>query len=544
MTRKIIFVLLFTATIMACVPDDKNPVSDPTITINTNSESLSKRFSLEGSGVVEIFGPDILNGRLSEEDLPAGKVPLMMVSQVKPPVLEGKELTATHVDISDNYAFVSYNTVGPVFLGAIEIFDITDPLHPQIISQAVFKNGDVNSLSFKNGVLYAAAAFDIDQEPNIKTAAQLVKVHVSNGKFTSEFSKYDIEGYAAVDVCTTSEDIAVASGSNGLVGLFNGTGEMHKNFHLDDLRAVKFGNDVIAVLSGTDGIKILKPSNLETIQNIWIEKDIAESKRTLDMAPGLLFASEGLRGVGVYSTSTGSFLQRLSIPIKPEGVEEGDVVTNAVSYADGKVFMANGGAGVAVSQIVENDVLEEIGILGISGSSNFIKAYNGFIFVASGRQGLQILNLTQKDELALTNEISCNGFGVYDGNANLNVNTGENVGYAGAVSLKNVNVGGNLTFCGSMAIESSLNINSDGMFLMNGSLVFGQYNKNNNLSINSNATMKVFGDLVIYGNLNLNSGSTLEFVGEGNKVTIFGNFQRGQNVTIKGDFIDTEGKLK
>ncbi|WP_194972769.1 LVIVD repeat-containing protein [Aquiflexum lacus] len=542
--RKITLTLFITATILACVPDDKNPISDPTVEINTDIETLNTRVSLEGTGVVEIFGSEMLNGRISEEDIPAGKVPLMMVSQVDPPNLSGKELTATHVDISGNYAYVSYNTVGPVFLGAIEIFDITDPLHPKITSQAIFKNGDINSLSYKNGVLYAAAAFDIDQEPNISTAAQLVVVNVSNGKFVSNFSKFDIEGFAAVDVCTTSEDIAVASGSNGLVGLFSSKGEMHNKFPLTDLRAVKYGNDVLAVLSGKEGIKLLNPSNLETIKSIRTENDIAESKRTLDMAPGLLFASEGQRGVGVYSTATGFFLQRLSIPVKPEEVEDGDVVTNAVSFDDGKVFMANGGAGISVSQLVENDMLENIGVLGIYGSTNFVKAKKGYVFVASGRKGLQILNLTQKEELPLSSEISCTGFGSYEGKSNLNVNSNQTEGYTGAVSLKNVNIGGSLTFCGSMAIENSLNLNSGGVFMMNGSLVFGQYNKNRSLSINSNAVLKVYGDLVIYGDLNLNSGATLEFVGEGNKVSIFGKVNKNQNVTIKGEFIDTEGKLK
>jgi hypothetical protein len=50
--------------------------------------------------------------------------------------------------------------------------------------------------------------------------------------------------------------------------------------------------------------------------------------------------------------------------------------------------------------------------------------------------------------------------------------------------------------------------------------------------------------VVIYGDLNLNSGATLEFVGEANSVTIFGRVRKESGVTIKGIFIDTEGKLR
>jgi hypothetical protein len=543
MRKSILLALLFLI-VFSCQPGREEPVQDPSILINSDSETLSNRLTLEGAGVVGIISSDIINGRIKEDEELAGKIPMMVVSQVDPPVYEGKILKATHVDIAENFAFVSYNTEGNEFLGAIEIFDISDPLFPKITSQAIFKNGDINSLTYKQGKIYAAAAFDIDKEEGINTPAQLVIVNTSSGNFTSDFSKIDIEGFAAVDVATTDNGIAVASGSNGLVGMFDSKGTMNAEFPMNDLRSVKYGNGVLGVLSGTNGIKILHAESLNVISTIELENDIAESKRTLDMGPGLIMASEGKRGVGVYSIALGTILQRLNIPINPEGVAEGDIVTNAVSYDDGKVYMANGGAGISVTELVENDVLEEIGILGINGSSNFIKSYKGYIFVASGSQGLQILSLAEKDELPLNPGIVCGNFLPYQGNANLNVNSNEVMEFGGSSSLKNVNIGGQLTFCGSLAIENSLNINSGGLFMMNGSFVFGQYNRNNTLSINSNSKLKISGAVVIYGNLNLNSGATIEFVGEDNTLTIFGRVQKGQNVTIIGEFTDTESKLK
>lgn len=542
--RKSILLALITFFIISCQPDRDTPVPDPTILINSDSETLSNRLTLEGAGVVGIISSDIINGRIKEDEELAGKIPMMVISQVDPPVYEGKILKATHVDIADNFAFVSYNTEGNEFLGAIEIFDISDPIYPKITSQAIFKNADVNSLTYKQGKIYAAAAFDIDKEEGIKTPAQLITVSTNGGNFTSEFSKFDIEGYAAVDVSTTDNGVAVASGSNGLIGLFDSNGKMNAEFPLNDLRSVKYGNGVLGVLSGTSGIKILDPETLNIISSIELENDIAESKRTLDMGPGLIMASEGKRGVGIYSIASGTILQRLNIPINPEGVAEGDIVTNAVSYDDGKIYMANGGAGISVAEVVENDVLEEIGILGVTGSSNFIKSHKGYIFVASGSKGLQILSLAQKDELPLNPGILCGNFLPYQGNANLNVNSNEVMEFGGSSSLKNVNIGGQLTFCGSLAIENSLNINSGGLFMMNGSFVFGLYNRNNTLSINGDGTLKISGSVVIYGDLNLNSGAKIEFVGDSNSVTIFGRVQKGQNVTITGEFTDTERKLK
>lgn len=528
----------------ACNPDRNDPINDPTVLVNKDASSLSTRLSLEGAGVVGIIPSAIINGRISEDEEPAGKIPMMVVSQVSPPKYEGIELKATHVDISDGYAFVSYNVEGQVFLGAIEIFDISDPLQPKITSQAIFKNADINSLVYRDGFLYAAAAFDIDQEPGIKTPAQLVKVNVANGNFTSDFFKYDIEGWAAVDVDVSGDQIAVASGSNGLVGIFDPKGQMTQQFPLGDLRSLKYGDNVLTALSGTNGIKVLDPQSLGVLKSISTSTDIAESKRTIDLGMGLIFASEGTKGAGVYDIESGLLVKQLSIPLNPKGVEDSDIVTNAVSFDNGLVYMANGGAGVSVVEAASPELLEEVGILGISGSSNFIKSHNGYIFVASGRQGLQILSLAAKEEQVIDPGIDCAGLPAYVGNANLNVNSNEELGYAGATALKNVNVGGKLTYCGSLTIENSLNLNSGGLFQMNGAFVFGQYNRNNTLSINSNATLKVSGEVVIYGDLNLNSGATLEFVGQNDKITIFGRVNKGSGVTIKGDFVDTEGKLK
>lgn len=95
-----------------------------------------------------------------------------------------------------------------------------------------------------------------------------------------------------------------------------------------------------------------------------------------------------------------------------------------------------------------------------------------------------------------------------------------------------------------MAIESSLNVNSNGIVQMVGSFAFGQYKKNTSLNINSNSYLKLSGSSVIYGDLRLNSGATLEFVGEGNTITVYGDVTINSGAKIIGSYTDTEGKLK
>jgi flagellar basal body rod protein FlgF len=110
--------------------------------------------------------------------------------------------------------------------------------------------------------------------------------------------------------------------------------------------------------------------------------------------------------------------------------------------------------------------------------------------------------------------------------------------------LKTVNIGGTFLFCGSLAIEQNLNVNSDGLMTVNGSFVFGQYKKNTSLNVDSQSKLQLHGNAVIYGDLKLNSGSTLEFLGEGNTITVHGTVTVNSGAQIIGNYTDTEGKLK
>jgi hypothetical protein len=116
--------------------------------------------------------------------------------------------------------------------------------------------------------------------------------------------------------------------------------------------------------------------------------------------------------------------------------------------------------------------------------------------------------------------------------------------FKGSAQLKNVNVGGTFLFCGSLAIENNLNVNSNGVMEVYGSFAFGQYKQNTSLNINSNSVLRLSGSVVIYGDLKLNSGAKLEFVGQGNTITVYGDVTINSGASISGNFTDTEGKLK
>ncbi|GAA0878601.1 hypothetical protein GCM10009119_15690 [Algoriphagus jejuensis] len=520
----------------SCQDTDSDPQA---ILINTDSEMLSERISLDGSGVISLINPDAAGGRILET---SSELPIVLISQVDAPEFQGVKLRATHVDIDGDYAYVGYNMEGPSYLGAVEIFDISDAYNPKIVSQALFTDAEVSSLEYSDGTLQLAMAVDIDGDFGVSSPANLGRVSVSGGKFTSGFSFTSMDGFVATDVTMVGNSTAVSTGNPGILGLVDIAGNVSQQVELEDLRSVAFGNDKLAVLSGIEGAIIYNPSNLSELAKISLGNSTPESKRTIAIADNNLYVSEGAAGAGIYNLNDGQLLSKLPIPINPEGTDPGDVVTNAVSVDKSLLFMANGAAGISVADVKNPSAAKSMGILDLDGSSNFVRNEENFVFVATGAGGLQIL----KYSIPVGNptEALCKDLPTYSGNSNLNVNSNEKMAFTGAVSLKNVNVGGELLFCGSMAIENSLNVNSNGVMQVVGSFAFGQYKKNTSLNVNSNSYLKLTGSTVIWGDLKLNSGATLEFVGEGNTIHVYGDVTINSGAKIIGNYTDSSGKLK
>ncbi|MBB6326217.1 hypothetical protein FHS59_001845 [Algoriphagus iocasae] len=545
MKKHVLLWICLAMAIFSCT-NETDPLLQDSILINNDSELLSQRMSREGSGVIGITDPTLESGRISEDEIPASELPLVLISQVTAPVYDGNTLKATHVDIDGNYAFVSYNTEGPTYLGAIEIFDISDIYNPKITSQAIFTDTDISSVAYKSGKLYLAAAVNIDANSEVSSPANLITVSVSAGQFTSDFNYTSVPGFVATDVAHTTNNTALTSGNPGIIGLFDVSDTPGTSSEMEDLRAVAFGNDKLAVLSGVSGVHILDPNSLSEVLTIPISLDVAGAKRTMEIENNHLFVSEGAKGAGIYEMSDGSLIQKLAIPINPDDVEPGDIVTNAVSVDEGLLFMANGAAGISISDVSEISSIKEFGVLDLDGSSNFVRNEEEFVFVATGSGGLQIMKINVQEETPTPptgSGINCEGLSAYTGSSNLNINSNESQAYTGAASLKNVNVGGTFLFCGSLAVEQNLNINSNGLMTVNGSFAFGQYRKNSTLNINSQSKLQLHGSTVIYGDLRLNSGATLEFVGEGNSITVYGTVTVNSGAQITGSYTDTEGKL-
>ena len=474
---------------------------------------------------------------MSGKDEEAGDYPLTLVAQIDPPSGDTSNLTASHVHVVDDYAYVSYNTVEDGYAGAIDIINIADPASPRLTSRLFYSNADINALKYDGGFVYAAGGVDSEKAASTEVNSFLAKIPVNGGRFDIEAGiSYGFqEGYVGTDVAIVNNSVIVTSGKDGLVVIYDKTSlEVSNEASFEDIRSVAVNDNTYALLDAVYGVRILD-QNLNVLRDISIDADFGtDTKKTLDFYGENVVVSEGPKGAGVYNYTSGAFVEYIPILISPDGVEEGDIVTNAVAFNDNVLLMANGGAGLCLSEKTEDNT-DLVGIIALDGSINYVETKGDYVFAASGKAGLQIIKLNKPSESLVE---QCASVQQYKGSSNLNVNQGEDKAYRGSKRFNSVNVGGNLLLCGSWTVRNAVNINSNASFQMNGTFVVGRNYSRKNINVNNGATFTVEGNLTIYGDLVLNDGSTLEFLGEDSVVNVFGSVIKNGEVVVKGEFRD------
>lgn len=535
-----ILVLFF----VACA-DETTIFENPqdTIGLETSKAVLESSVSLDNAGVLDIFEEQELNSgfsRLANDE--AGGYPLELIAQISPPSFSGGEnLTSTDIHLVGDFAYISYNTAGADYKGAVDIVDISDPTSPRLSGRAYSYDKDLNAIHYDNGYIYVVGGIDAEQSALATANSVIIKVAANNGRFdTSDLTYSYQEGFNANDAVVNAGKLYVTSGRDGYVTEYDtNTLEISNEVAYQDLRSVAVKDGKYLVLDASFGVRILNASLAETSQ-IPIDSDFREAdKRTLDIMNDKVVVAEGRNGAGVYEITSGNFLEYIPIATNPSNVEESDIVTNATAYNEGAILMANGGAGLGLTE-EENGVLTTVGVIELNGSINYVASRGDYIFAASGREGLQVIKMN-KPSASL--QARCADSPRYSGSSRLNVPAGETRAYSGSVRFRSVDVSGSLLLCGTWTVRNEVNINDGGLFEMNGTLIVARNNRRRNLTVGEGATFRVEGNLTIYGDLILEDNATLEFIGEDSVVNIFGDVELGDDAEVTGTFRDVQGKF-
>ncbi len=544
--KKISLWVAFTVLLVVSCSDETTVYKDQLqddISVEASEATLQGSISFDNAGVLEILSENQLTGKTAKNSGEAGDYPLTLVAQVAAPSYTGAEnLGATHIDIDGDYAYVSYNTVEDGYAGAIDIINVTDPNNPRVTGRLYYTNADINALAYDNGFVYAVGGFDSEKSTRSDFNSFVAKIAISNGSFNLGAGvAYGFqEGFNATDIKIASDKVFVTSGGDGLLTMYDKNNlETLDDVAYTDLRSIALADDKIAVLDASTGVKFLD-FGLGLVKEIGITSDFGPfSKRTIDLTSNHLIVSEGSKGAGIYDANSGTFLKHLPILINPEGVADQDIVTNAVASNEDIVLMANGGAGLSLSED-QGSAPALVGIIELKGSINFVASKGDYIFAASGKKGLQIIKLNRPN-ISLVER--CSTSAVYTGSANLVVNSGDNLSYRGAKQFNSISVNGNLLLCGSWTVSNEVAVNANALFEMNGTLVVGRNSKRRNIVVAEGATFRVEGNLTVYGDIILQNGATIEFIGTSSVANVFGVVTKNGTASVKGTFDDVRNKF-
>ncbi len=388
-------------------PDNQEQIQkleEKNIFVNSNSTELSSRIKKSNELMLV---EEVDDSRLKSLNEPP-KVDLTknytftLRAEVDAPKYQGNTLMATHVKIYDKYAFVTYNTKGDMYLGGLEVFDVTDISNPKIVWQAIFAKADVSSIDYYNNKLYIVGAQDIESMPEAKLRrpAMLQVLSLNNKK---QISKVDtilnLDSYAGTDVRVLPEGIYTTSGSDGYLKIYNHKFDSLFSAKIYDARSVDVNSTKAFVLSGQPGKVSVFNRNTPSLVTSYAPggATIPESKSEIAANDKYIFSALNDGGLKVFNTD-GTLKQHILRPATPEGMKDEDFVTNSVSLNGDLVLLANGEAGLYIGGIVNNhnDSIFLLGTIrfGDFESANFVESKDSVIFVATGLGGLKILSIS------------------------------------------------------------------------------------------------------------------------------------------------------
>ena len=545
--RKVWSIAISVTFLVASCSDETTIFENPedNLVKETNQLKLDNSVSFERAGVLDIYEDPISSAKrynATGKAEQAGDYPLTLVAQIAPPSFEnGENLTATHVALNGDYGYVSYNTVGQDYVGAVDVIDISDPNNPRVTSRVYFTNADLNSIAYDAGYVYAAGGVDSEKSVTATANSVVVKIAVSGGRLnTSDITFGFQEGFNATDVSIMNNNVIATSGQDGFVVIYDKNDMSILNeASFADLRSVAYNGNEIAVLDAAQGVSFLDQS-LNVTRTIGIESDFGiDAKRTLDFSNDNIVVAEGSKGAGIYNANSGSFVEYLPILTSPENAEQGDIVTNGVAVNENVLLMANGAGGLSLNENT-TDNTQGVGVIELTGSINYVASKGDYIFAASGKSGFQIIKLNRPTQSLVS---SCENLASFNGDSSYSVPAGEEQAYSGSKRFNSLTVDGTLLLCGSWTVKDDITINENGVFEMNGTIVVGRTNRTRDIVVKAGATLRIEGSVSIYGDLILEDGATVEFLGDSTIAVVWGSVTRAGSATVTGTFNDYFSKF-
>ena len=372
--------------------------------ICNNRNALNERISLTDNTPVYIFSDAAKKTIKSSKGASSSSVTIQLIARLTPPVYDGEILQASHVRIVDHYAYVTYNTQGPRYLGGVDIVDVSNPADPEVVSSVLFinqetnKGKDVSSVDVKfstssksNPYLWITGA----DETRDSAFVERYELNSSNQFESGQSVNFSLKGKVGTDVRFYYDKVYVTSGTGGGLTILDNQMKEVSFLKLENARSVDVNKDFVIALGGNPG-HLYNPGFWATEIGGATDPEAKSIIRLHNKFALVALGDEGLKCYDVSSNTPSTVISALPGPAVPEGESPLDYVTNGVSVTDnGWVYIANGAGGLDVAKVDTDGQLTLMGNINLASSVNFVEANENYVFAARGILGLKILKVTE-----------------------------------------------------------------------------------------------------------------------------------------------------
>ncbi|MEO1023716.1 MAG: hypothetical protein AAFW89_14325 [Bacteroidota bacterium] len=390
----------------------------PTIRIINNAEELSKRISVVNKPVKLIYPDTSAKVRSAQEQ----NEPWVLLADVETPTVSGQKLSATQVQIVGTNVYVSYHKRGSDHLGAVEVFDVSDLLNPQIISRIEFLDADVISITVDEAGGVEKLWVSLSDRTHGAVLRQIDLL--GNGAFSnavedvviSESLSGSTETPASANSVIHSDRFLYVTAGKRNGGTFRFDASTLELIDAQEYENAKYvatnGVDIVSLAAGNNSeLRVFPASgnaktlNIGSITHQGVGADSLMGKTMIHFAeafPNIAFVAMGQFGVKGYDITADNNSILTEQFVSPPGMLSFGNSNGLAS--DGEfLYLANGADGLSVAHIPENssgelDILYTFDLADETGASvNHVSATvaGNFVFVAKGLEGgLKILQKT------------------------------------------------------------------------------------------------------------------------------------------------------
>lgn len=447
--------------------------------VSASAASLNSNIVISNSGTVEtkdnreviLSNPsapaDSMNGHRLAVVPPAPnfEYDIRYVAQVMPVsvdnvMVDGVPQTVTvqanDIFIDQNKAFVSYNYRGAVYAGAVQIIDISDAVHPQILHELKFNNMDINAVYYDNATGYLLFGGGTANVLDTGLTSFVARVDVNNIQVSDIANSLTaLPSSCVTSICKKGSEYYVSTGAaSGAIIVLDSDMHQVDNRNVNDVRDIDSYDQGFAALAAkfpadsTESTGKLISSLTDSTSDIVLNDFCStEHKSTIDLLAGLpvedkiLLDEEGIafmaladEGFRVVKMGGADYSNQVvyELPNPSMANPDADPDTVGVAYDGGLVFLANGDYGFQVLQVkgmVQDPITgvksidpaqfaELVGYHELTGSiydGNYYRANNiaykkrqiiregqsveqNVLFVAVGDGGVNIYTLTNKND--------------------------------------------------------------------------------------------------------------------------------------------------